>query len=166
MSNLRLDEIIIRKAEFRDRANLAKLAERNTAYHVHFGNMKLVRNRSTLKEQKKDIRRALRDDFNHRVLVARYRNKLIGYIIAAIAPPNPFLRYKRTGIIEDFYVEPGFRGIGIGRMIFSQAVAWLTRKRVDYVTVLVNARNVLALKAWKSFGFGEVVKKMALNLSR
>lgn len=152
----------IREANLEDLGRLVELSEDNTKYHEQFRNMRLERNKQTSFEQKKELKEYLRN--RNAVVLVVVDKEIIGYMIASIQGKNPYLKYRKRATLEDAYVIPSFRKQGIGRRMFMKIIRWLKDKKVERISVSVNAKNTSAIKAWKKYGFKEVVKQLALEL--
>ena len=57
------------------------------------------------------------------------------------------------GEIDSIYVEPEFRGRGIGRNLMRRALAWLDERGVESVVVSILMGNEAVLDFYAKFGF-------------
>ncbi len=75
--------------------------------------------------------------------------EVIGYCFSSIinAP------YGRTGEIESLYVEPEYRGIGIGDRFMCNLLEWMDRESVDKKMLVVAVGNEEVFGFYRKFGF-------------
>ena len=78
----------------------------------------------------------------------RIDDKVVGYL-------KYELIYDRMEI-DDFFVEPMYRGQGIGKKLLSYLVVIGINNRVLNITLEVRKSNEIARELYKKFGFREV----------
>lgn len=88
-----------------------------------------------------------------RVLVARARDRLIGYGVARITLLPPFFAERRRGFIQDVFTHPDYRRQGIARRLVQDLLAWLREEQVATVELTVATNNAEAISLWESLGF-------------
>lgn len=155
--------VYIRPAQRHDKDRIHQLALQNIALHKTFGNVLLRDNAETRRREKESILHSINNSGSC-VLVAIHKGVLVGYIIGSLNKLNPLLSYRRTGSIDDMYIDQSHRGFGFGRSLFDELINWFRKRRVERVGVSVNVENSNAVSVWKRFGFREVVKQMTLTL--
>jgi ribosomal protein S18 acetylase RimI-like enzyme len=58
-----------------------------------------------------------------------------------------------TGEIESLYVDPGFRGSGIGKRLMKNALQWMEKHKVETKKIVVFAGNENVLDFYELYGF-------------
>ena len=119
------------------------------------------------KEMKKGFKKRLLKNFgrrNFKVLVAKNRNKILAYGIGSIEKPKLYAKPKKIGKITNLYVKEKYRRRGIGKQIFDKFLEWFKSRNIKHVELSVDARNQIAISAYKKYGFFEFQKKMRLDL--
>lgn len=91
------------------------------------------------------VREALRATPRARLRVAGERNEVLGYAICG--------RAGRTGYLQRLAVDPRVQGRGIGRALIADAIAWLSRRRVNGLLVNTQETNRRAISIYRSVGF-------------
>jgi GNAT superfamily N-acetyltransferase len=87
------------------------------------------------------------------ILVAKTaENKTIGFIIGSVETDNT-LEISKIGKCEDWYVEPEYRGFGIGMKLFNEMEKWLIKKGCKRVHSETWQGNELSINAHVRAGF-------------
>jgi ribosomal protein S18 acetylase RimI-like enzyme len=121
------------------------------------------------KERKKQLRKSFLKSVskkrrNRKFLVAKIKNRVIGFFIGGIHKSLPFCREEKIGEVYRAYVDKKFRGKGIGKLLFEELLKWFKRRKIKFVEVEVDSRNKIGIKAYKKYGFFELHKRMRLDL--
>jgi ribosomal protein S18 acetylase RimI-like enzyme len=102
---------------------------------------------------RRELARALREP-DCQVLVAEVERRVCGFLLAEIehegkeeAPPG--------GWIHELYVDPAWRGRGLGSQLVARAEAFFAERTGSRVCVRVEARNAEGLRFWERRGFAE-----------
>ncbi len=98
------------------------------------------------------------------VLVAEYDKKIIGYQIAQLMEHPPILEKYKYCLINDIAVVEEFRGQGIGKLFFIEAVSWSKNKGIDRIELQVAAGNKRAIHFYEKLGLKPYTFHMYLNL--
>ncbi|MFN8375999.1 MAG: GNAT family N-acetyltransferase [Anaerolineae bacterium] len=105
-------------------------------------------------------------DSHTRVLVAEVGEALVGFVFGVVVDMVPEMFEEETaGFLADIYVEPDYRGHGIGRALVDALNAWFQKRGVQYVEWYVANQNVDGHAFWKSVGGREVITRMRINLN-
>ena len=87
------------------------------------------------------------------ILLAKTPGKLaVGFIIGSIETDNT-LEISRIGKCEDWYVEPEYRGSGIGMKLYNELEKWLIKKGCKRVHSETWQGNELSINAHLRSGF-------------
>jgi ribosomal protein S18 acetylase RimI-like enzyme len=73
-------------------------------------------------------------------------NQHVGYIIASI-------NKEKTGEIDSIFVNPNYRGFGIGDALMKKTLEWMDKKKVAAKIVEVSVGNEQAFGFYSRFGF-------------
>lgn len=87
------------------------------------------------------------------LLVAKNKNKLVGFAYASIFRDYPFVVSELVGAINDVYVSPEYRGKGIGKKLLAECLSKLKAKGVNSVRVTVLTESKAANKLYEKSGF-------------
>jgi len=101
---------------------------------------------------------------NHRLLIARDGDKLIGYALLSINKRPQIFETLRYGMICDAFVTKKYRRRGVGAMFLDESLSWFRKKGVSRVELVVATKNKVGYSFWKRSGFTEHAKKMYLML--
>lgn len=147
-------EFIIRPGRREDAAQAAKLwmqsAEEHTAYDPVY---------TTSDEAEKIMRRFLADlsSSSHSFLfVAEREGEIIGFASGELREGSPAFDSKTWAAIEDVYVFPGYRSLGVGRALVEACKEWAIDKGASGLSLQVAAKNTRARKFYEELGFREI----------
>jgi ribosomal protein S18 acetylase RimI-like enzyme len=121
------------------------------------------------KERKESDKRRLTEYFskrrkNRKILVAKVKNKVVGFLIGGIEKSPPYCRENKIGVIHRAYVKENFRKRGIGKLLVEELLKWLKKRKIKFVEVVVDSRNKIGIGAYEKYGFLEFNKRMRLDL--
>lgn len=94
-------------------------------------------------------------------IVAEENKKIIGYLLAEIEEREPFL--QKVGYIAETYINPNFRGKGVGSALFKEAINWFDKKKIKWKTVSTHSLDDEAISFWERKGFKEFNKTFKLE---
>jgi ribosomal protein S18 acetylase RimI-like enzyme len=155
-------KIKIEEAKRKDINSIVKLNMALDNYHRKFDEYY-----KSGEELKKGFKKWLLKNFskrNFKVLVAKDKNKILAYGIASIEKPRPYAKPKKIGKLMNLYVKERYRKRGIGKQIFDKFLEWFKSRNIKHIELSVDARNQIAISAYKKYGFFEFQKKMRLDL--
>jgi len=87
------------------------------------------------------------------LLVAKNRNRLVGFACASVPHDYPLDVSEFVGLIDDVYVLPEFRGRGIGKRLVVESLKKMKDKGVNTVRLTVLTENKTAIKLYEQLGF-------------
>jgi ribosomal protein S18 acetylase RimI-like enzyme len=121
------------------------------------------------KERKKSDKKLLIKYFskkrkNRKILVAKVKNEIVGFIIGGIQKSPPYCKETKVGIIYRFYVKKNFQRKRIGKLLVEALSNWFKKRKIKFVEVEADSRNKIGIKAYRKYGFFESHKIMRLNL--
>ena len=114
---------------------------------------------ATAPDAEKVMRRFLADlsGSSHSCLfVAERESEVIGFLSGELREGSPAFRPKTWAAVEDVYVAPEHRSLGIGRALFEACQEWARDKGANGVSLQVAAGNTRARKFYEGLGFHEV----------
>lgn len=97
------------------------------------------------------------------VLLARSGQRAVGVLDGAIRD-NP-ITGTRSGFVNNAYVQPELRALGIGRTLLDHFEVWAREQGAADLRLSVDSENVVAVEAWRSLGFETVAYTMARELA-
>ena len=86
--------------------------------------------------------------------------KNAGFILYGVENHRFFPR--KSGVIYELYVEPGFRKHGLAREAATQAIRVLRQQPLTKIYLDVMDGNTVAVDLWKSLGFQKVTERYVL----
>jgi ribosomal protein S18 acetylase RimI-like enzyme len=94
---------------------------------------------------------------NHSFLfVAESASKTIGFISGELREGSPTFQAKTWASVDDVFVEPDYRSLGVGRALLESVKAWAREKGADGVSLQVAAANERGRKFYEALGFREI----------
>jgi len=94
---------------------------------------------------------------NHAFLfVAEYDGRTIGFASGELRESSPTFRPKTWATVDDVFVEPDYRNLGVGRALVESVKAWAKERGADGVSLQVAAANERGRKFYEDLGFREV----------
>ena len=147
-------DFIIRPGRREDAAEAARLwmqsAEEHTAHDPIY---------ATAADAERVMRRFLADltGSGHSFLfVAVSAGRIVGFISGELREGSPAFRPKTWASVDDVFVEPDYRNLGVGRALFQSVKAWAKDKGADGVSLQVAAANERGRKFYEELGFREI----------
>jgi ribosomal protein S18 acetylase RimI-like enzyme len=107
----------------------------------------------------KVMRRFLADltSSNHTFLfVAEYGGQTVGFASGELRESSPAFRPKTWASVDDVFVEPDYRNLGVGRALLESVKVWAKERDTDGVSLQVAAANERGRKFYEELGFREV----------
>ena len=93
---------------------------------------------------------------NSFLFVAISRGEVVGFISGELREGSPTFRSKSWASVDDVFVAPDHRSLGIGRALVDSAASWARKKRANGVSLQVAAANGRARKFYEELGFREI----------
>ena len=147
-------DFTIRPGRRDDAAEAARLwmqsAEEHTAHDPVY---------ATAAGAEKTMRRFLADLANsgHSFLfVALAGGRTVGFISGELREGSPSFLPKTWASVDDVFVEPDHRNLGMGRALLSSVEAWAKERGASGVSLQVAAANARARKFYEELGFREI----------
>jgi ribosomal protein S18 acetylase RimI-like enzyme len=144
----------VRPGKRADVAEAARLWVQSAEEHTLYDNVY-----STAPDAEKTMRRFLADlsaNSYSCLLVAERDGEIIGFLSGELREGSPAFEPKTWAAVEDVYVAPDHRSLGIGHALFEECQKWARRKGADGVSLQVAAGNTRARKFYEELGFREV----------
>lgn len=149
------EEFTIRPGHREDAADAARLWMQSAGEHASYDT---VYDASPGAE--KTMRRFLADmagDRNSFLYVAvSDEGRIIGFISGELREGSPTFRSKTWASVDDVFVAPDHRSLGVGRALVGSVAAWAREKRANGVSLQVAAANERARKFYEGLGFREI----------
>ena len=158
MPRTKLPIIAIRRATSKDLKDIMSLARKLWDYHIPLD--PLWRSGQQMRKHDRQWYRTKLRSKNFRVYVAEHKGKIIGFFSGQIRPSSRALRYRYQGFINQAYVKPAYQGLGIGKQLLDECITWFKSRKLDFVELHVDSRNIPGHHAWSKLGFKEYLKRM------
>lgn len=98
------------------------------------------------------------------VLVADENGDVIGYAYAAAEGYDYMSLRGPAGVVHDIFVDPEFRGRGVGRLLLEAALAFLKERGVPRVVLTTAEGNDAARRLFAHAGFRRTMVEMTCEL--
>lgn len=89
---------------------------------------------------------------------------VIGYVSGWIETRPPIYVLNKIGYLSNIYVVPAHRRQGIGAKLNSALCDWFRNQGLKYVELTVDSRAKESVNSWIGMGYGEVGKRMRIDL--
>jgi GNAT superfamily N-acetyltransferase len=90
------------------------------------------------------------------LFVAEYDGRTVGFVSGELRESSPTFRPKTWASVDDVFVEPNYRNLGVGRALVESVKAWAKKRSADGVSLQVAAANERGRKFYEDLGFREV----------
>ncbi len=144
----------IRPGRREDAAEAARLWMRSAEEHTAHDQIY-----ATAADAERVMRRFLADlaGSGHSFLfVAVIGDRTVGFISGELREGSPAFRPKIWASVDDVFVEPDHRNVGVGRALLESVKTWAQHKGADGVSLQVAAANERGRKFYEELGFREV----------
>lgn len=82
--------------------------------------------------------------------------EIVGFVSGELREGSPAFQTKTWTSVEDIYVLPERRSLGVGRALVDHARSWAREKGSDGLSLQVAAANERARKFYQELGFREI----------
>jgi ribosomal protein S18 acetylase RimI-like enzyme len=139
-----------------DAPDAARLWTRSVEEHARYDRVY-----SAAPDAEKVMRRFLADlsSSSHSCLFvaeAGAEGEIVGFLSGELREGSPAFSPKTWAAVEDVYVIPELRSVGIGRDLFKAFQGWAHQKGATGVSLQVAAGNLRAREFYERLGFREV----------
>lgn len=144
----------VRPGKRDDAAAAARLWVRSAEEHTLYDEVY-----ATASDAEKVMRRFLADlsSSSHSCLfVAERDGEVVGFLSGELREGSPAFKPKTWAAVEDIYVAPEHRSLGIGHALFRECQEWARQRGANGVSLQVAAGNLRARKFYEALGFREV----------
>ncbi len=90
------------------------------------------------------------------LFVAEYDGRTVGFVSGELRESSPTFRPKTWASVDDVFVEPDYRNLGVGRALLESVKAWAKERGADGVSLQVAAANKRGRKFYEDLGFREI----------
>jgi len=90
------------------------------------------------------------------VAVTEPEGRMIGFISGEIREGSPAFSPRTWVAVDDIFVLPEYRSLGVGRALFERARAWAEQQGATGMSLQVAAANRRGRKFYENLGFREV----------
>lgn len=107
----------------------------------------------------KTMRRFLADIANSGfsfLFVAIAGERTVGFISGELRQGSPTFLPKSWASVDDVFVEPDHRNLGVGRALLQSVEAWAKERNADGISLQVAAANSRGRKFYEELGFREI----------
>jgi ribosomal protein S18 acetylase RimI-like enzyme len=105
---------------------------------------------------REDVKGYMKLDPKKAIIFVAEDKKLIGYIYGRV-DERPKKVLNKVGIIDDWFVEKSYRGIGIGEMLWDKLMEWFKNKKCNCLELDVFTTNKHAIDIYHRLGFVDKV---------
>jgi GNAT superfamily N-acetyltransferase len=90
------------------------------------------------------------------LFVAECEERTIGFVSGELRESSPTFSPKTWASVDDVFVEPDYRNLGVGRALVESVKSWAKERGADGVSLQVAAANERGRKFYEDLGFREV----------
>lgn len=90
------------------------------------------------------------------LFVAESGDRTVGFVSGELREGSPTFRAKAWASIDDVFVEPEHRNLGVGRALIGSVRTWAKDRGADGISLQVAAANERARKFYREMGFREI----------
>ncbi|MDF2701214.1 MAG: GCN5-related N-acetyltransferase [Rubrobacteraceae bacterium] len=90
------------------------------------------------------------------LFVAESGGQTVGFISGELREGSPTFRQRTWASVDDVFVEPDSRNLGIGRALIQSVEAWAKERGANGISLQVAAANRRGRKFYEELGFREV----------
>lgn len=90
------------------------------------------------------------------LFVAEVGDRTVGFISGELREGSPTFRPKTWASVDDVFVEPEHRNLGVGRALIESVGRWARERGADGISLQVAAANGRARKFYEEMGFREI----------
>lgn len=147
-------EFIVRRGRREDAAAAARLWVRSAEEHTTYDPIY-----ATSPDAGNTMRRFLADltSSSHSFLfVAVLDEETIGFVSGELREGSPTFHPKTWASVDDVYVVPEYRSLGVGRALLQNVESWAQEKSASGISLQVAAANTRGREFYEKLGFREV----------
>ena len=147
-------KVNVRTANEKDVPGLVEMYNKLRKYELSLlpENVRSIQLNYELEKTDRDVLESIHDPRFIILVALSEDNELIGFVTAEYGEFNGY----REGEISFLYVEPKFRGHGVGKLLFEKCLDWFNDKGCKSISINVYAYNNLAKRFYSSLGFTRV----------
>jgi len=157
-------DTIVRRAEARDMLALGELGASLMRTHYTFDALRFIEPGQGAEAGYANFLRSQLDDDDSVVFVAQQRDRIVGYVYAAIEPLSWKELRDECGYIHDLIVINEVRRTGVGEGLLEKAIDWLREQGMPRVVLGTAAQNETAKRLFERRGFRATMIEMTLEL--
>ena len=157
-------EIVIRKAERRDLADVGRLGAMLMRTHYTFDPDRFLAPGQGAERGYASFLGNVLEDGDSCVLVAETGGSIVGYVYAALEPLSWKELRGPSGFIHDVAVDDDARQSGAGTKLLERALEWLREKGTPRVILWTASPNSQAQALFRRLGFRDTMIEMTLEL--
>jgi len=159
-------DIVIRRAESHDIAALGELGAALMRAHFAFDPLRFLDpgGSGDAEAGYGSFLRAQLEDEASVLLVAERRDRIVGYVYAAIEPLSWKELRDECGFVHDLLVADVAQRQGVGEALLDAAIEWLREQGMPRVVLGTAAQNDTARRLFARRGFRPTMIEMTLEL--
>ena len=158
-----LGDIAIRPAQSSDVNSIVSMVEKSCRLHENWDDVKFGLSHDAIARYRNWLARLAKEQ-DGLFLIARNKEKNIGYLVGTIDSAVPIYRVLKYGYVRDLWVEEKFRGTGIGREMLSACIGRFKESGVSQVRLETASANEAARKFFSRCGFRPCSTEMLIGL--
>lgn len=90
---------------------------------------------------------------NDCALIAVVEDKVVGYLIGAIAETPQYRTVSKLAELENMFVLEEYRNFSIGKKLVDEFIRWCKMQKASRIFVIATAQNISAVKFYSREGF-------------
>jgi len=123
--------------------------ELNKHHHSYSKHFKERYNSFTFETRKEALLKKIVDgEIRVEIAFDKNKKKNIGYSISSVTG-----KIEKEGEIDSIFIDPGYRGLGIGETLMKHGIQWLDKHNTKTRKIIVAAGNENVFSYYEKFGF-------------
>jgi GNAT superfamily N-acetyltransferase len=90
------------------------------------------------------------------LFVAEDGDRIVGFVSGELREGSPTFLQKSWASVDDVFVQPDHRNLGVGRALLESVEAWAKDRDADGISLQVAAANGRGRKFYEDLGFREI----------
>ncbi len=90
------------------------------------------------------------------LFVAEHDGRTVGFVSGELREGSPTFRPKTWASVDDVFVKPDYRNLGVGRALLESVKTWAKERGAHGISLQVAAANERGRKFYEELGFREV----------
>ena len=96
------------------------------------------------------------NDADFKIFIAKDDSNCVGYVMGWVEQRPPIYQKRKVGYLSNIFVDEAHQKQEVGEKLYRRIEDWFKTKKVDFIEIRADARNIAAIKSFKRYGFQEL----------